>query len=72
MEKVTTEDPLLSTPAQRAEATRIYEQAERAISIRWGRRLAKYRAESIELVLAGGVIGSLFTFVITTAVFMAL
>lgn len=72
MEKVTTEDPLLRSPAQRAEATQIYEQAERCTRAKWSKKLSQYRADSIEWALAGGFVGALCSFVATIGIVVAL
>jgi len=56
----TLDDPL-PTPVLRAELTAIYEKAERSTSIKWGKKMAKLRAQDIDLILASGFIGSVFT-----------
>ncbi len=65
-------EPLLQTPQVGAELTLAYEQGQKSASIRWGKKMAKLKEQSVEIALAGGFIGSICTLVFGSAILVAI
>lgn len=65
-------DPLLSKPQVGAELTIAYEQGQKSASIKYGKRMAKLKEQTVEIALAGGLLGSVCTLVFGSAILVAL
>lgn len=68
----TLDDPSLPSPVIRALLTETYEQGQKSASIRWGKKMAKLKEQSVEIALAGGFIGSICTLVFGSAILVAI
>lgn len=65
-------DPLLSLPPEVvAEIDKIYEQGQKSASIRYGKKMAKLKGQTVEIALSGVLIGAMGALVLGSGVLYA-